>query len=342
MAGFTTVTAAMSPARRRRRGLVLLSAVVGLVLSACSPGPSQVNAAAIVGGKTITVDQVQELTRKAVEAEPAAKVLADQRKLDLLSRAVLKQLVTHELLEIYARDNAITVDPGQVGQLARQLTESLHPLPTDGSVTADVIVQQAVNKVMDPAVLAKDYLLQLKMGQQAAPSLEVTMDFVVLAPGGADEPTGSLRGRAEELAKRIAAGPKQAAAIFQEEIAAGAQAMTAQKFTPAADPSIVGTLVYGTPVGNVIGFQPSAEQAIWVVAVITGRSTDAEPDPSAAQDPRLATALGPRLLQPLVDQVGVTISPRYGVWDIGAMGIAPSAEETAGFVVPMAEDPVTP
>ncbi|MFC5287151.1 SurA N-terminal domain-containing protein [Actinokineospora guangxiensis] len=336
------MTAAMSSARRRRRGLVLLSAVVGLVLSACSTGPSQVNAAAIVGDKTITVDQVQELTRKAVEAEPAAKVLADQRKLDLLSRAVLKQLVTHELLETYARDNGITVDSGQVGQLSRQLSESLQPLPTDGSVTADIIVQQAVNKVIDPTVLAKDYLLQLKLGQQAAPTLEVTMDYIVLAPGGPEEPTGSLRGKAEDLAKRLAAGPEQAAAVFQEEIQAGGQAMTAQKFTPSADPSIAGTLIYGTPVGNVIGFQPSAEQALWVVAVVTGRSTDAEPDPSAAQDPRLATALGPRLLQPLVDQVGVTISPRYGVWDIGAMGVAPSAAETAGFVVPMAEGAAKP
>ncbi len=335
MAGFTTVTAAMSPARRRRRGLVLLSAVVGLVLSACSTGPSKVNAAAIVGGTTITVDQVQDLTRRAVEAEPAAKALADQRKLDLLSRAVLKQLVMHELLETYARDNAVTVDPGQVDQLSRQLTESLQPLPTDGSVTADIIVQQAVNKVMDPAVLAKDYLLQLKLGQQVAPTLSVTFDYVVIAPGGPDEPTGSLRAKAEEMAKRLAVSPEEASRVIKAEIASGGQAAEGEVFTPSGVGELAGSLIFGTPENNVIAFQPSAENAAWVVAVIKERSTDAEADPTAAQDPRLATALGPRVLQPVVDQLGVTISPRYGVWDTAAMGVAPSAAETAGFVVPM-------
>lgn len=331
MAGCSTVTTAI----RRRRGLALLFVVVGLVLGACSSGPSQVNTAAIVGDKTITVDRVQELVRKAVEVEPAAKVLADQRKLDLLSRGVLRQLVMHELIDAYARENAVTVDPGQVSQLANQLRESLKPLPTDGSVSADVIVDQAVNRVMDPTELARDYLIRLKLGQEAAPTLSVTFDYIVVAPGGPEEPTGSLRGKAEELARRLAVSPQVATRIVQEQIAEGAQAAEGEVFTPAAVADIAGSLIFGTPEGNVIAFQPNPENAAWVVAVIRERSTDAEPDPAAAQDPRLATALGPRLLQPMVDKVGVTISPRYGVWDIAAMAVAPSAEETTGFVVPM-------
>lgn len=320
---------------RRRRGIALLFVVVGLVLGGCATGPSQANAAAIVGGKTITVDRVQELVRKAVEIEPAAQVLADQRKLDLLSRAVLKQLVMHELIDAYARENAVTVDPGQVSQLATQIGESLKPLPTDGSATADVIVDQAVNRVMDPTELARDYLIRLKLGQEAAPTLSVTFDYVVVAPGGPEEPTGSLRGKAEELARKLAVSPEEATRVVKEEIAAGGQADEGEVFTPAAVADIAGSLIFGTPEGNVIAFQPNPENAAWVVAVIRDRATDAEPDPAAAQDPRLATALGPRVLQPMVDKVGITISPRYGVWDTAAMGIAPSAEETTGFVVPM-------
>jgi hypothetical protein len=342
MAGCTTVTAAMSPARRRRRGLVLLSVVVGLVLSACSTGPSKVNAAAIVDGTTITVDQVQELTREAVVREPAAKVLADQRKLDLLSRAVLKQLVMHELIEGYARENAVTVDQGQVDQLARQLTESLQPLPTDGSVTADVIVQQAVNKVIDPTVLARDYLILLKLGQEAGPTLSVTFDYVVIAPGGPEEPTGSLRAKAEDMAKRLAVSSEEASRIIKAEIASGGQAAENEVFTPAGVGELAGSLFFGTPENNVIAFQPSPENAAWVVAVIKERSTDGEADPAAAQDPRLATALGPRIVQPAVDKLGLTISPRYGVWDVAAMGVAPSAAETSGFVLPMGTGTATP
>ncbi|MFC7612929.1 SurA N-terminal domain-containing protein [Actinokineospora soli] len=326
----------MTTVIRRRRGLALLSVVVGLVLSACSSGPGQVNAAAIVGGKTITVDRVQELVRKAVDIEPAAQVLADQRKLDLLSRGVLKQLVLHELVDAYARENGVTVDGAEVDRLAGQIRESLQPLPTDGTVPADAIVQQAVNRVMDPVELARDYLLQLKIGEAAAPTLAVTMDYVALTPGGPDEPTGSLRGKAEDLARRMAVSSEEATRILEEEIAAGSQADRAVVFSPGANGSQdAGMLLYGTPENSVIAFQPSAEQAVWVVGVIRERKTDAQPNPSAAQDPRVAATLGPRLLQPMVDKVGVEISPRYGVWDIAAMGVAPSAAEATGIVLPL-------
>ncbi|MGX7825326.1 SurA N-terminal domain-containing protein [Actinokineospora sp. 24-640] len=336
----------MTTVIRRRRGLVQravgLFAVFGLVLGACSSGPSQVNAAAIVGGTTISVDRVQQLVEEAVKVEPAAQALADQRKLDLLSRAVLRQLVLHELIAVYARDNNVIVDPGQVGQLAGQLTSSLQPLPTDGSVTADVIVDQAVNRVFDPAVLAKDYLTLAKIGREAAPGLSVTFDYVVIAPGSPEEPTGSLRGQAEEMARKLASNPAEARKVIESQIAAEQQADLDETFTPAAVADIAGTVIFGTPEGNVIGFQPNPEQAAWVVAVITKRETDAKPDPqnpqdpAAADDPRMATALGPRILQQTATEVGVKISPRYGVWDIAAMGVAPSEQETVGFVLPMA------
>ncbi|MGW5055583.1 SurA N-terminal domain-containing protein [Actinokineospora sp. NPDC004072] len=325
----------MTTVIRRRRGLVLLSVVVGLVVSACSSGPSQVNAAAIVGGKTITVDRVQELVDAAVKAEPAAQVLADQRKLDLLSRAILRQMVLHELTDAYARKHSVAVDPGQVNQLATQLSQSLEPLPTDGTASPEVIVDQAVNRVFDPAELARDYLIRLKIGQQAAPTLAVTFDYVLVSPGGPDEPTGSLRGKAETLARSLAAGPDAAERIIRAEAAAGGQANLGEVFTPGGVGELAGSVLFGTEPGNVVGFQPSPENPAWVVAVIRERKTDAAPDESTPQDPRLASALGPRLLQPMVDEVGVKISPRYGVWDTAAMGVAPSEAESAGFVLPV-------
>ena len=326
----------MTTVIRRRRGLALLSVVVGLVLSACSSGPGQANAAAIVGGKTITVDRVQDLVRQAVEIEPATQVLADQRKLGLLSRAVLRELIMQELTETYARENGITVDQGQVDELARQVTESIQPLPTDGSVPADVIVDRAMKRVMDPKTLAKNFLIQATAGQKAAPTLAITFDYVFIAPGGPDNPPGSLREKSAELARKLAADPAKAAELIKAETDAGSQAGMGEVFTPAlvADqPELAGTLLFGTEAGNVVAFPAGGDNAGWVVAIIRDRATDAQPQP--ANDPRLLSTLGSRLLQPMVDRVGLEISPRYGVWDVAAMGVAASEGETTGFVLPV-------
>ncbi len=333
----------MTTVIRRRGPIVALLAVLGLVLGACASGPSQVNAAAIVGGKSITVDQVQELVDKALKSEPAAKVLADQRKVDLLSRAVLRQLVVHELIGAYTAKRPVQVEPGQVSQLATQLRESLRPLPTDGTAAPEAIVDQAVNKAFDPELIARDYLLLAKIGGEQAAKLSVTFDYTIIAPGGADSPTGSLREAAAAKAREFAQGLEQADKGIEAEIQAGAQASKNETVTPALASDIAGSLLFGSPVNSVVAFQPSKENAGWVVAVIRKRDTDAPPAADApAADPRVATTLGPRLLQSTVDEVGVKISPRYGVWDVAAMAVAPSEAETAGLVLPVKNAPAAP
>lgn len=323
--------------RRRRRSAVVatvLSAVLGLVLSACSSGPSQVNAAAIVGGKTIGVDRVQELVEAAVRAEPAARALADQRKLDMISRAVLRQLVLHELVGAYAAKEGITVEPADVSRLAGQLTESLQPLPEDGSVPPESIVDQAVTKAFPVEEVARDYLLLSEIGKSQASSLSVTFDYVLITPG-AEEATGSLREKAVEKARQLAEGPEEATRVIDADIAAGLQAAKGETITPSQASDIAGTAIFGTGAGNVVAFQPSQENAAWVVAVIRERDTAAKGDAAAADNPRLTTTMGPRMLQDSVDEVGVRISPRYGVWDLVSMTVAPNENETAGVIVPV-------
>ncbi|MGQ0840771.1 hypothetical protein [Actinokineospora sp.] len=320
----------------RRRLLVALFAVLGLVLSACSSGPSQVNAAAIVNGETIGVDRVQDLVDKAVKAEPAAKVLVEQRKLDLLSRAVLRQLVLHELIKAYTAKNPITVDPGRVAELAKQLTESLEPLPTDGTAAPEAIIDSAINKSFDATELAQDYLTLAEIGAKQAPTLSVTFDFSLIAPGGPEEQQGSLRAQALDKARQLAEGLDQAGRVIDADVAAGLQAAKDQTITPALAPDIAGSALFGTPENTVVAFQPDPQSATWVVALVRKRDTNATPDGGAqAPDPRLATTLGPRLLQSTVAEAGVKISPRYGVWDLAAMAIAPSEGETVGVVIPV-------
>jgi hypothetical protein len=43
--------------------------------------------------------------------------------------------------------------------------------------------------------------------------------------------------------------------------------------------------------------------------------------------------IGQRLLEPYVDEAGLKINPRYGVWDPVAMDLAASAAETTGLVL---------
>ncbi|MDQ3405540.1 MAG: hypothetical protein M3548_19465 [Actinomycetota bacterium] len=326
----------MTTVIRCRRLSVVLLVVLGLALSACSSGPSQVNAAAIVAGKSIGVDRVQELVAKAVKAEPAAQVLADQRKLDLLSRAVIRQLVLHELVADYAAKNNVTVNEEQVAKLSADLSASLKPLPTDGSVPPSAIVEQAVNKAFDADEIARDYLLLATIGGVAAASLAVTFDFIVIAPGTAEEGSGSMRDKATAKAKELARGSvEDAERIIDEEVKTGGQAGKGETITPAAAPEIAGSLLFGAPKNSVVAFQPNAESGGWVVALIRERATDAKSAEQPTPDPKVATVLGPRLLQQSVRDLDVRISPRYGVWDIASMGVAAEGE-TTGEVYPIA------
>lgn len=314
----------------------MLLAVLGLLVSACSTGPNQANAAAVVNGTTISVDQVQELVNRAIKVEPAVKILADQRKLDLMSRAVLRQLILHELIGAYSTKEELTIDQGAVVDLAHQLTTALPPLPTDGSASPEAIVDQAINKTFDATMIAKDYLLLAAIGRKHAATLAVTFDFTIVAPGGADDKPGSLRGKAVAKAEQLAVGLAEAGKIIEEDVAAGAQAGKNETISPAIAPDIAGTVLFGAQENSVVAFQPNPENAGWVVALIRKRVTDATPAEDApAVDARLATTLGPRLLQGTAKDAGVKISPRYGVWDIAAMGVAASENETTGIVIPV-------
>ncbi|SDD03353.1 SurA N-terminal domain-containing protein [Actinokineospora iranica] len=331
----------MTTVIRRRGPFFALLAVLGLVLTACASGPSQVNAAAIVGGKAIAVNRVQQLVDRALEIEPATRTLADQRKLDLLSRGMLRQLVLHELIESYAAKHRLTVESADVTELARQLRE-LEPLPTDGTVPPTALVQQAVNRAFDPEAIARDHLLMTKIGQAQAATLAVTFDFILIAPGGAGG-AGSLRAQAVDKARELAQGLDQAGKILDAEIAGGAQAAKNETISPAQAPEIADSALFGTPANSVVAFQPGDENAGWVVALVRERDTKAKPAAEApAPDARLSTALGPRLLQSTVADLGVKISPRYGLWDLAGMTVAPSEGETKGVVIPVKNAPVAP
>ncbi|EWC62751.1 PpiC-type peptidyl-prolyl cis-trans isomerase precursor [Actinokineospora spheciospongiae] len=327
----------MTTVIRRRGAAAVLTVVLGLVLGSCASGPSQVNAAAIVDGRTIGVGQVQELVDRAVKAEPAAQTLADQHKLGDLSREVLTQLVMHELITSYTAQNPVTVDPAQLSQVAEQIRASTEPLPTDGTAAPEAIVATAATKVFEPEFLARDYLALAAIGDRELNSVKVTFDYAVLAPGQ-DGATGSLREKALAKARQLAVGLDRAAAVQKQDTADGELQWETITTTPTAQEGLESSALFGTGPNTVVAFQPNQQNASWIIALIREREVSA-PQAGAAKNPlQVAIPFGQRVLQSWVDRVGVKISPRYGVFDQVAMRLAAGDAESTGVLVPVKVD----
>ena len=89
----------------------------------------------------------------------------------------------------------------------------------------------------------------------------------------------------------------------------------------------------GTPVGDVVAYQPDPQQSTWNVFRVTARRTDAPPAGGAATlSLQQLYLIGQRTLQPIADDLSVRVNPRYGVWDQVALRVVP-ADQTAGLVL---------
>jgi hypothetical protein len=144
-----------------------------------------------------------------------------------------------------------------------------------------------------------------------------------------------MREQAFAKAAQMAASPGAAAQVIQADTAAGQQTSIGERVPAVQSPDLAATVVFGVVPGTVIAFQPSTQQTAWIVAVVRQRdlSTPQSVDQATVPTPSQLVAVGQRLLQPYVDQAGLKINPRYGVWDPVAMNVAPSAAETTGIVV---------
>ena len=175
--------------------------------------------------------------------------------------------------------------------------------------------------------------------------------FVASLPGGARRIRGLTR-YAERVVPGLTVAADLVAAISRDDAAEKARVLNAGG--PAADalftdpetsrrgvsyqaersPEAAATVLFGLPEGRTAYFQPSSQQSGWIVLRITERSTTAGAGPDALASVgqvELAT-IGERLLQPLSEEVGVRVNPRYGVWDQVSLRVVP-ADQTAGLVL---------
>ena len=286
--------------------VVAAVAAVGAVVSGCG-GPVQAGSAAIVGDTTVPLEQVQTQVGTLL-----ARVPADQRQQDTapsLARDIVTNELLHDLLGRAAAQRGVTVTDAQVDGFIEQ----------QGGTQA--LLQNSVLDVEGLRQQAHDFLIATELGRRAAPGLVVTVDLVG-SPNRAD---------AEAKARVLAAGGPAADALFKNS-------RTAQKGVRVAaltDTQNAGSVVFGTPVGEVVAYQPDPQAATWNVFRVVSRETDARPaDPAAAAALSLQELylIGQRTLQPVADALAVRVNPRFGVWDEVALRVVP-ADQTSGLVL---------
>jgi hypothetical protein len=317
----------------RIRALVAALAVLGGTLTACATGPSQVNSAVIIGDRVISVDDVQHRLDRALQTEPASKELAKNRKLDLVSRGIVNQLVRHEVLAEAAKREGLTVSEKDVSDVAA------------GTGPAEDPFQRTVDAAFDPRETARDRVLLVMLGRKYMDRLQVVFDGALVVT-----PTNA-QATAVDLANKMAAQPKNTAQMLNS--------LDSQTIQPAVDQefSAVGAFrffsqqqvdlapLFGVQPNNVVAFPfgGGGEQSPsgWLVALVKKRddhATLSEQEQSAAGTvtPQWDYQVGLQLIGPLVSELNIRISPRYGVWDRLAVGVAPSEKEKTGLLLPVA------
>lgn len=325
----------MTTAKLRAAGLIAVVISLVATLTACGSGPGQINTAAIVDGTRISVDEVQALVEKVVAEQPAALPLAQQHKLDLVAREAVSQLVVHELITRVAREEGITVDPTDVAD-AMARDPFGQALPEDGSVPADALATQLVYRARDQRETVTDQILLAQLANRYYDKLQITMDYTTVTSADPTAETSGMRDQAEAKAREFAADPDRVGELISSDVAEGVDANEGAEFAALQDPTLAASVMFGSAEGSVVAFQPAPGQALWVIGLIRSRETSGSPEvaePAQVSAEQLVT-VGERLLQPYVEETEIRISPRYGVWDLAGMSVAPSAAETVGLVIP--------
>ncbi len=321
----------------RRRALVGLVAG-SLLLAGCDAGPGQVGAAVIVDGKSVSVDRVQQMIDKAVREHPYGQQLAKEHKLDLVGREIVRQEILHELTGRAAQREGVRVDESLVATaLRKDPLAAPMAVPQQGDVETNV--QQLVARVRDHRDALVDAALQTQLAMKYIDKLVVTVDHLaVTAPEGTTADPAALREQAFEKARQIAASPDAAAkAVAQEAQGDSQRAGLGDKAAAAQSAAFASTVMFGSPVNTVTAFQPTPERPEWLVVAVRERaaekpvSVDQEAPPTAQQ----LVKVGIRFLQPYLDQIDLKVNPRYGVWDVVGMDLAPNESSKKGIVLPV-------
>ncbi len=294
--------------------VTVLVAAVGLStgLAGCGGGPSQVGSAAIVGDTSVSLAD----TQRKIDTALAKPGLVDQLKLQGagpadVSREVVTRQVQHLLLAEAARREKIAVRDEDVERA----------LADEGGIAT--LVESTIYDEASVRTAVRDRLIAQALARKLMTRLAVTVDMI----------RATSREDAEAKARKMAAGPAQAAQV----LGADARSQRNQLLRASLNPQVASTFLFGTPAGSVVAAQTSPAPDGWTVLRVTQRSTTAPamggPGVLAQVDGDTLDEIGRRFTQPLAEELGVRVNPRYGTWDRLLQLVAPPGAPF-GLVLP--------
>jgi hypothetical protein len=301
-------------------GVVLSAALV----AGCGSGPSQVGAAAIVGDTAIPVEYVQSWWDRYLATPEIKEQLRAGGNFDDLGRLIVGQAVRHELLRVVARQERLQFDEAEVSELIEQLGGEQAAVEATGSVYDS-------NTIRDRA---RDQLLAVALGRKYFERTGVRYDFTGV---------GS-REQAQAKVDQFTRDPDGIQDVIEADKAAGAQ--TGVDIEQTMADSIEYTInapLFSVPANTVVAYPDpdQANQGQWIVAVVHERSTDGSIESSSNAtslddvDQGRLEGVGLQILSFMARDIGVRVSPRYGVWSDVYLTAAETAGEVPAIVAPL-------
>ena len=288
-------------------------ATVGVVVSGCGTGPSQVGSAVIVGSTAVPLDQVQSRLDVALgKTDAVAQLASSGIGAPDIARDVVTGAVLHDLLTRTAAADGIVVTEADVDAALQE------------SGGADAALSQSLYDLSAVRERVRDRIIAVRHAERIVPGLTVTADLIA----------SETRDDAAAKARVLAAGGPEADALFAENPQNSRRSLS---YKAVDSPEAASTVLFGLPVGRTAYFQPSPQQGGgWIVLRVTDRQEDPNADPDAATSLGEAdlAAIGQRLLQPLAEEVGVRVNPRFGVWDPVSMRVV-AADQQGGAILPL-------
>ena len=288
-------------------------ATVGVVVSGCGSGPSQVGSAVIVGSTSVPLEQVQSRLDVALgKTDAVAQLASSGVGAPDIARDVVTGAVMHDLLARTAAAEGITVSEADVDAALQE------------SGGADAALSQSLYDLSAIRERVRDRIIAVRHAQRIVPGLTITADLVAAE-------LARRRGGQGPRARRRRPGGRRAVRREPRDLAA-------QHVLPGGPQPRGGVDRAVRPARRayrLLPAQPAAGRG-WIVLRVTDRREDPNADPNAAAslgESDLA-AIGERLLQPLSEEVGVRVNPRFGVWDPVSMRVV-AADQQGGAILPL-------
>lgn len=287
----------------RRLGLIVLALVVGVSTSGCA---DHVGAGVVVGGVAVPETTVQQQASQVIAESSPVPAVGSPNALRI-TRSVVTNAIRHQLVQKAAAQNGISVDEAQVSATLTQIGEGL---------------AQAATTLQIPQSDVDDFIRDLAVLQQLLaklPPAGVEIDDVSLKVDVVNAPT---RDAAVAQRSRYVSNP---ATMDADIAAAGANGAAGADVSLLTDPELAPTGLFNAQQGDVVLVATGNEDKYLVIRV-TGRVDKRAPLTAAAipqDNPAKAIIVLSLMLTPYAQQAGVTVNPRYGLWDAAAMQVVP-------------------